>query len=213
MKSILLLLVFFFLSALSHSQQVKFIEVTGTSNIAFPADQINWQVNIKKIADTFSESRNNAEKVLRKLEEILSANNIDKNNIQVSPIQQGRYYEIEDRNKVFKGYFTNFNVDFVLRELNQYSAIISQLSESGDFENLTTTWNDSKYEEHHKNTLIQASDNAKYKVEYLAENLGMMIGSVLEVQETSISYPTPFNTSTSLEYDNPAASGKISYTR
>ena len=36
--------------------------------------------------------------------------------------------------------------------------------------------------------LIQASDNAKNKALYLADNLGMQIGSVLEIQEGNISY-------------------------
>ena len=63
--------------------------------------------------------------------------------------------------------------------------------------------------------MIQASENAKNKVAYLAENLGMEIGSVLEIQEgnTSTSYPNPFNTSTSFKYETPIASGKVSYTR
>jgi len=54
------------------------------------------------------------------------------------------------------------------------------------------------------------------EAEYLAENLGMQIGSVLDIQEgntTTARYPNPFNTSTSLQYEAPTSSGKISYTR
>jgi uncharacterized protein YggE len=212
MKKLIVVIILLLCSFL-YSQETRFIEVTGTANVEYPADQISWRVIIKKVADTFSESRNEAELDLKKLREILQTNAIAKNDIQITPIQQGRYYEYEGRNRVFKGYFSSYNVNIILRDISKYSKLISQLSESGDFENLIPSWNDSKYEEHHKSTLIQASDNAKSKAIYLAENLGMQVGLVLEIEEGTTSYPNPFNSSTSMEYDTPIASGKVQYTR
>lgn len=198
-----------------YTQDNKFIEVTGTANIEYPADQINWSVNIKKVDNTLEKSSERANTVLKELMIILNRASIDGNDIQISPIQQGREYEYDTRVRKFIGFYTMINVNFILKDLNNYSTLVSLLSTTDDLENVRSTWSDSIYEEHHKSTLIQASDNAKNKAAYLAENLGMKIGTVLEIQEgtQAQSYPNPFNTSSSMEYNTPQASGKISYTR
>jgi uncharacterized protein YggE len=187
----------------------------GTANIEFPADQINWTVDIRKIADTFEESSTNCNSALNSLLEILNLNEIDKNHIQISPIQQGKYYEqdYDRRTRVFKGFVSSLIVNFILKDMMKYSELVSKLSKSDEFENIRSSYSDSKYEDHHKETLIKASDEAKKKAIYLIENIGKKIGSVLEVVETNSSYPNPFNSSTSLPYEMPINSGKVSYSR
>ena len=216
MKKIFILFLLFS-CALIYSQENRFIEVTGTANIEYPADQISWNINIKKIESSLDESSLKANSVVKDLLAVLEQTGINKNDIQVSPIQQGRYYENEhDRQyRKFVGFYSSINIKFILQDMTKYLKLVRQLSESEEYENLNASWVDSKYEEHHKTTLIQASDNAKNKAEYLAENFGMQIGSVLEILEgdRSTSYPNPFNTITSTGYDTPMATGKVSYTR
>lgn len=201
--------------AVSYPQTSNFIEVTGTANIEYPADQINWTVDIRKIADTFEESTDQVNSVLKELLEIFDQIGINKNDIQIAPLQQGRYYDNDSdrRTRIFKGFVSSLNVNFILKDLLKYSELVSRLSKSDNFENIRSSYSDSKYEMHNKETLIKATDEAKKKAVYLSENLGKKIGSVLEVVETNNSYPNPFNSSTSLQYEMPAATGKVSFTR
>ncbi|HSW54445.1 MAG TPA: SIMPL domain-containing protein [Ignavibacteriaceae bacterium] len=217
MKHLIILLMVVNLYSFTYSQEVRFIEVTGTANIEYPADQINWTVSINKIENSLDESAEKANSVLNDLIITLKQIGIDDNDIQISPIQQGRYYEneIDRQYRKFVGFSSNINVSFILRDLNKYPQLVRKLSESDEYDKTRSSWDDSKYEEHHKSTLISASDNARNKATYLAENFGMQIGSVLEIQEGSqaAGYPNPFNTTTSLGYETPIAAGKISYTR
>ena len=216
MKKIFILILLLSASFL-YSQESRYIEVTGKAEIEYPADQVSWIVRISIIEDLLEKSSMEANSALTDLLGILEQTVIDKNDIQVSPIQQGRHYEndYDKKSRRFAGFYSNISVSFILKDMNKYPQLVKKLSESDEFENINSSWDDSKYEEHHKSTLIQASDNAKNKAMYLADNLGMQIGSVLEIVEggTSTGYPNPFNTSTSLGYETPITSGKVSYTR
>ena len=216
MKKIFILILLLSASFL-YSQESRYIEVTGKAEIEYPADQVSWIVRISIIEDLLEKSSMEANSALADLLGILEQTGIDKNDIQVSPIQQGRHYEndYDKKSRRFAGFYSNISVSFILKDMNKYPQLVKKLSESDEFENIHSSWDDSKYEEHHKSALIQASDNAKNKAMYLADNLGMQIGSVLEIEEggTSTGYPNPFNTSTSLGYKTPIASGKVSYTR
>jgi uncharacterized protein len=213
MKS--LILVFFLLISVSFSQSNKFIEINGTANIEYPADQVNWTVNINRLAETFEESTDQVNAILKELLDILDKSGINKNDIQISPLQQSRFYEYSNdrKTRIFKGFNTNLIVSFILKDMMKYSQLVSNLSRSDGFENIRSSYSDSKYEIHHKETFIKATNEAKNKALYLSENLGKKIGSVLEVVENNNSFPNPMNSSASLQYEQPVVTGKVSYTR
>lgn len=193
----------------------KLVTVSGTAVLEFPADEINWDVTIRKIRDSLEDSKNDCNAAVSNLLELLNESGIKKNDIEVSPIQLSKYFEQdENRKRVFKGFTTGIKVKFKLKDLSRYSYLVTKLSKSNDFERVNSSYGDSKYEEHNREALIKAAITAKEKAKYLAQSLGAKIGSIIEIVETTKqNYSNPFNLSEGLRGETPIVSGRISYRR
>jgi len=216
MKTLIsLMVVIFVTTVVSADDNQKSITVSGTAVIEVPADEINWDISIRKISDSLEDSKNDCNTAVNNLLEVLNASGIKKSDIEVSPIQLNKYFEQNEyRERIFKGFTAGIKVKFRLKDLSGYSNLVTQLSKSNDFERVNSSYKDSKYEEHNREALIKAAITAKEKAEYLAQSLGSKIVIIIEIIEaTGQKYPNPFNSSTYLEGFKPVISGRISYRR
>ena len=66
-----------------YSQETRFIEVTGTANVEYPADQVSWTIRISKVEDSLEKSSKEANSALTDLLGIVEQTGIDKYDIQV----------------------------------------------------------------------------------------------------------------------------------
>ncbi|MFO7523965.1 MAG: SIMPL domain-containing protein [Ignavibacteriaceae bacterium] len=199
-----------------YPQDNKFIEVTGTAVLEVPADEVIWNINIRKIAKTFEDSRNQCYKSVDNLVNILKAAGIKDSEIDIPPLQQSKEYEYLDRERIFKGFVTSVIIKFKQKDLSAYGVLSEELSKSEEYENISTSFNDSMYEEHHKQALKNAALSARDKADYLLQELNLQLGDIIEITEISQAYPSPFNRTTSLsvgDAESQAIGGNITYSR
>lgn len=209
--SIVFVLVFF---VNIYSQDNKFIEVTGTAVLEVPANEVIWIINIRKIAGTFNDSRNQCYKSVNNLVKILNAAGIKDNDIDIPPLQQSKEYDYLDRERVFKGFATSVTIKIKQKDLSAYEVLAEELSKSEEYENISTSFNDSNYEEHHKQALKNAALIAKDKAAYLLKELNLNLGDIIEITEVDQSFPSPMNRMTSLsvsDAESQAIGGNITY--
>jgi len=196
-------------------ENLKYINVNGTSEIILPADQVNFTVQIKVIDESIETSKKSNDKYLNELLEILKNIGISYDDIDVSPISLGKNYEFTDRAKKQNGFYTEVDVVFGLTDLSKYYELTNELASNDNFEITRSNYSISDYELQHKTAYQKALIAAKEKAAYMAACLGVKVGEVLEIEENNFlqSYANPFNTVTSVNSEDRNISGKVTIKR
>jgi uncharacterized protein YggE len=215
MKYLLLALILLCFASPKAQENKKYINITGTSEVMLPADQMNFAVQIKTISATVEASKKENDKSLNELLSILKDIGIQKNNIESSPITLGKNYEYKNSERNQRGYFTLLNVSFLLKDLSKYYELTNKLSSSSSFENISSNYSISDYELQNKLAYQKALKTAKEKAEYMASTLGLKLGNVLEIDENEEgrNYPNPFNSVTIINSPDNNISGKVTIKR
>jgi uncharacterized protein len=215
MKYLLLALILICFASPKAQENKKYINITGTSEVMLPADQMNFTVQIKTISATVEASKKENDKSLNELLSILKDIGIQQNNIESSPITLGKNYEYKNSERSQRGYFTLLNVSFLLKDLSKYYELINKLSSSSSFENISSNYSISDYELQNKLAYQKALKTAKEKAEYMAATLELKLGNVLEIDENEAgnNYPNPFNSITIVNSPDNNISGKVTIKR
>ena len=215
MKYLFLIILIFCFVTVNAQENNKYINVNGTSELILPADQINFIVQIKIIDESVSESKKTNDKYLNELLTILKETEINSKDIEVSPITIGKNYESVERERKQKGFYTEVNVSFILKDLSKYYDLTNKLSKNNYFEITNSNYSISDYEVQHKFAYEKALKAAKEKAEYMTKTLGVKLGDVLEIDENNYwqSYATPFNTVTKVNSQESDISGKVTIRR
>ena len=212
MRSILVVFTLFISVNLAANETGKFIKVHGTSVITVQADEIHWNARIKTIDKSLEKSKLENDSALSRLRSVLGEVNIATENIEISPIKQGKAFRLINREQTAVGYFTEVEIYFILNDLSRYTELTNKLAQQEELEIESSNFRKSDIETYNQQALIEALSAAKLKAQYLAEAIGITIGEVLEIQEEN-SFQTmlnPYNTITNVTGTSDAMAGKIS---
>jgi uncharacterized protein YggE len=183
---------YFFLSlficsfASTNAQEIhKYITVNGTSEIILPADQIKYTIQIKIVAAAVEASKNANDSCRNELLRKLNKIGINSNDINVLPMTLGKNYEFNKGERKQRGFYTEVNVVFLLKDLSKYYELTNELSSSNQYEIKESTYNISDYELQQKIAFEKALLAAKEKAKYMVHVLGVKLKDVLEIEENN----------------------------
>jgi uncharacterized protein YggE len=211
MKYFLLALLLVCFASPKAQENKRYINITGTSELILPADQMNFTVQIKTINDSIEESKKANDNHLNELMVLLKSTGIILNDITTSPITLGKNYEYKNSERIQKGFFTEVNVSFLLKDLSKYYEITNKLSSGKSFDNINSNYAVSDYELQNKLAYQKALKAAKEKAENMAITMGLKLGDVLEIDETNYAqaYPNPSNAITIVNSQDVNILGKV----
>jgi uncharacterized protein YggE len=163
----------------------KYITVNGTSELILPADQIKYTIQIKIVAVAVEASKNANDSCRNELLRKLNKIGINSNDINVLPMTLGKNYEFNKGERKQRGFYTEVNVVFLLKDLSKYYELTNELSSSNQYEIKESTYNISDYELQQKIAFEKALLAAKEKAKYMVHVLGVKLKDVLEIEENN----------------------------
>jgi hypothetical protein len=215
MKNFLIVFLLFYFASANAQVDKKFINITGTSEVILPADQISFSVQIRTLADSVEVCKKINDNRLDEVLAILKNEGINSKDIETSPENIAKYYETKERERIQKGFYAEMRVSFLLRDLSKYYEVSNKLCSSSSFGGITSFYGISDYELQNKTAYQKALKAAKEKAEYLANTLGLKLGAVLEIDENSSgqNYSNSINLQSGVVSQNENISGKVNIKR
>jgi uncharacterized protein YggE len=176
------------------------IEVYGTANIKVEPDIINWTVSINVSDDDLTTAKNEHDKSLSNVLELLKEKGLIQADIKTGGIRMTRNTQQYTKEKK---YTVSNEVWFTVDDITKYDILTSELFQ---IENVYISGTYLEYSGAIE-TRIKAREDAinaaKKKAEEMAGVLGASIGKPILIQEEASHsgyYPNPFNVSTEADY-------------
>ncbi len=195
MKMKSLLLIWAVLAAMSLNAQTnegRYIEVTGTSEIEIVPDKIHYIIEIREYFEEEFDGKSKPENYRTKV----PLNRIEQNVREVLnkvgiPADAIRTQEIGDYwRKTGQDFLISKKFDITLKDFNQIDAIVRSIDTRGvnsmrigDLENKNIL-------EYHQQGKIEALKAAQRKAAYLVEALGKKVGEVIRIIEQESGIPS-----------------------
>ena len=175
--------------AQEQQKPVPQINVNGEGKIKVVPDQAFISVSIdtkgNKAADVKKENDATVERVLQAIKKA----NLPKEDVRTQRISLNPVY---DYDKKKYSYNATQTIEILLKNLNQYDALMESLVDAGVNRISNVEFRSSKMEQHKSEARKQAMQDAKKKAEDYVSVLGQKVGKALTISDnTQVYYPQP----------------------
>ena len=192
--SITIALLALVVSGTVYAQESSFprtIQVNGEAVIKVVPDKIDWYLDIRVESKELSQARTEHDKSVRMALEVITNAGVAEKDVKTSGIRFGnstRYFE----NRQEEYFWANSSVGFVLKDLDQYEAIVEKLARIPHVNITNMSFTSSQEIETRSRARIDALVAAKKKAEEMASALGLSVGKPIHIGESTVDYQPPY---------------------
>lgn len=200
----------------AYSQENKrFIDVNGTAEVNIPADRIDFNIQVRVVSQTISESKKQVDASVKQIMDLLKKYNISEDDIDESPVLLGKNYEYDSGKREQKGFFASSDINFKLKDLTKYYSLSDELAGIRDIESANSSYNLNDFEKYNRQAYEKALKAASEKASYMCDVLDVKKGKVLEIDENNQNIPMQLNSREMFKSDAGGAviSGNVNITR
>lgn len=169
------------------------VTVTGNGSVMTRPDRATVYFSVVSEHRDPKETRRMNEETARGVVSAVREMGIEESKIQLQALrlQPLREFDPQTRQYIEKGYAAVRQLKVELANIDQLPDLVSTVVDQGA-NRLDRVFYDIKDEDSYKDqALVKAVTRARNKAEIMAENLGVEVGSVLEIEEMNMSDPFP----------------------
>ncbi len=166
------------------------ISVSGSSELSVEPDKAEIYVNIETTKETAKEAKDENARVSKKVTDALKKAGIKRDDIETTQFRINPKYEYSRAKSEFIGYTVTHVLKVTTTNIDKVGDFIDTAVDNGAtrINSIGFTLTDKKQKEMKGEAMIRASQEAREKAEALATNLGVRLGKITSVSESSFNY-------------------------
>lgn len=176
----------------------RFIEVTGTATVKGDVDRIAWHIRIRGEGESLDAASMALKQSTEGLVDRLEVLELPGESVKFSRLQSGRVEDRIDGRRELRGYYVERSAVIQLDSLEPSHEVESALLVDDGIEIDRLELESSHYEGLKQEVVVNAVAAAKTKAGLMAGELGVVLGEVMEIRESSASPGLPYATANTL---------------
>ncbi|MEM4263343.1 MAG: SIMPL domain-containing protein [Candidatus Woesearchaeota archaeon] len=168
------------------------ISASGTSELQVMPDEAIMRIKVETRAKTAKEAQDQNSKTMAQVQSALKRAGIASDKIETDQYNLYPWHEWDNvqQKTIEMGYTLYHTIKVTTTDLDKVGEFISVAVDAGanGVENVQFDLSDKKKEQVRRDALQQAAQNAKAKAETIAAGLGVKLGAIQDISESSFNY-------------------------